>query len=53
MSKQSRVGLKLVVTPDRAHWAPRPRIDGALVKALARAHRWQRMLEGGKYGSIH
>src|SRR5918994_485722 len=33
--------------------APRPaRVDGTLVKALARAHRWQGMLEGGEYGSI-
>ncbi len=27
-------------------------IDSALVKAIARAHRWQRMLESGEYGSI-
>jgi hypothetical protein len=27
-------------------------VDGTLVKALARAHRWQGMLEGGEYGSI-
>src|SRR5215207_9934752 len=33
--------------------APRPaRVDGTLVKALARAHRWQAMLEGGGHGSI-
>ena len=33
--------------------APRPaRVDGTLAKALARAHRWQGMLEGGEYGSI-
>ena len=29
-----------------------PRIDNALLKALARAHRWQRMLESGEYASI-
>ena len=28
------------------------RADPALVKALARAHRWQRMLEEGRYASI-
>ena len=33
--------------------APRPaRVDGTLVTALARAHRWQGMLEGGEYASI-
>jgi hypothetical protein len=49
-----RGGRKLVVSPDgESGWAPRPsRVDGTLVKALARAHRWQGMLEGGEYGSI-
>ena len=28
------------------------RIDNTLVKAIARAHRWQRMLESGSYASI-
>ena len=26
--------------------------DGTLVKALARAHRWQRLLESGQYGRL-
>ena len=30
----------------------RPRFDSALVKALARAHRWQRLLESGKCASV-
>jgi hypothetical protein len=30
----------------------RPRTDNALLKALARAHRWRRMIESGEYGSI-
>ena len=30
----------------------RVRADPALVKALARAFRWQRMLDEGRYGSI-
>ena len=29
-----------------------PRIDNALLKALARAHRWRRMIESGEYASI-
>ena len=37
-----RGGRKLVVTPDGAEWAPRPRVDNAMVKALARAFRWRK-----------
>jgi hypothetical protein len=47
-----RGGQKLVITPNGATGRPRPRIDSALVKAIARAHRWQRMLESGKCASI-
>jgi hypothetical protein len=48
-------GRKLVVTPaDSASGAApaRTRADPALVKALARAHRWKRLLEKGRYGSL-
>ena len=49
-----RGGRKQVVTPDGAPaWAPRPaHVDSTLVKAVARAHRWQRMLESGRYSSV-
>lgn len=49
----SRGGRKVVLTPaGGAAWAPRQtRVDNALVKAIARAHRWRRMLEGGVYAS--
>jgi hypothetical protein len=43
-----------VVVPD-GHGAvvrSRPKIDNTLVKAIARAYRWQRMLESGHYASI-
>ena len=40
------------MTPDGAEWAPRPRVDNAMVKALARAFRWQRMLDDGVCGTI-
>ena len=30
----------------------RTRADPALVKALARAYRWKRLLESGRYGSL-
>ena len=49
---QQRSGRKRVVTPDGRPFNPQPQIDNALVKALARAHRWQRMLESGEYASL-
>ena len=33
-------------------WAPRPRVDNAMVKALARALRWRRMLDTGVHGTL-
>ena len=50
-----RGGRKVVVAPpEGAAWAPpRPRVDSTLVKALARAFRWRRMLEEGRYGSLN
>jgi hypothetical protein len=45
-------GRKRVVTPDGAAWAPRPWVDNAMVKALARAFRWRKMLDDGVYGTI-
>ena len=47
-----RGGRKLVVTPDSAPWAPRPRVDNAMVKALARAFRWRKMLDDGVYATL-
>ena len=32
--------------------APRPRVDNAMVKALARAFRWRRMLDEGVHATI-
>ena len=49
---RKRGGRKLVVTPDGAPWAPRPRVDNAIVKALARAFRWRRMLDEGMHATI-
>jgi hypothetical protein len=42
---RKRGGRKRMVTPDGAEWAPRPRVDNAMVKALARAFRWRKMLD--------
>src|SRR4051794_18424878 len=50
---RARPGRKTTVTPDgQAHAPTRVRSDPALVKALARAFRWQRLLDEGRYGSI-
>jgi hypothetical protein len=52
---QHRPGRKTVVTPagDQVPAAAvTSRADPAIVKALARAHRWQRMLDDGRYSSI-
>jgi hypothetical protein len=49
---RKRGGRKRVVTPDGAEWAPRPRVDNAMVKALARAFRWRKMLDVGEYSTI-
>ena len=52
-----RGGRKLVIAPqgsDSEPWAPpRPRVDSTMVKAIARAHRWKGMLEGGEFATIH
>ena len=48
-----RPGRKTVVVP--TCYSPaveQTRADPALLKALARAFRWQRMLDEGRYGSI-
>jgi hypothetical protein len=48
-----RPGRKTVVTPMADGMAPvTTRADPALVKALARAFRYQRMLDQGRYASI-
>ena len=53
ISIRRRGGPKLVVAPDGAPWSPpRARVDNTLIKALARAHRWKKMLDDGRYGSV-
>lgn len=48
-----RGGRKVILSPaGQAMSAAQPRIDNTVVKALARAFRWQRMLEGGDYATI-
>ena len=54
MRFQRRGGRKRIVAPDGSAIVPtsKPQPDGTLVKALARAWRWQRMLDEGVYGSV-
>ena len=50
---RKRGGRRLLVAPDGAPWSSlRARIDNTLVKALARAHRWKKMLDEDRYGSV-
>jgi hypothetical protein len=57
MTIRRRGGRKQIIGPDGAPIrasgdAAATRGNPALVKALARAFRWRRMLEDGRYGSI-
>jgi hypothetical protein len=54
MRFQRRGARKRIVAPDGSEIAPttKPQPDSALVKALARAWRWQRGLENGEYGTL-
>jgi hypothetical protein len=54
MRFQRRGGRKRIVAPDGSAIVPssKPQPDGTLVKALARAWRWQRMLDDGVYASV-
>ena len=49
-----RGGRKIVVAPQGEYpqAIQRPRIDSTLVKAIARAHRWQRLIEEGAYSTL-
>jgi hypothetical protein len=54
MTWKRRGGRKVIIAPDGGDaWAPAkpPRPDETLIRALARAHRWNRMLEAGRYRS--
>jgi hypothetical protein len=54
MTWKRRGGQKVIIAPDGSDaWAPaKARPDETLIRALARAHRWNWMLEQGKYGSV-
>ena len=50
MTWKRRGGQKVIIAPDGGNaWAPTTaRPDETLIRALARAHRWKRMLEQGR-----
>ena len=57
MSFKRRRGRKRIVAPDGtelepASSPPTGEIHSALVKAIARAYRWQRMLESGDFATL-
>ena len=54
MQFHRRGGRKRIVAPDGTAIVPtsKPQPDGTLIKALARAWRWQRMLDDGVYASV-
>jgi hypothetical protein len=54
MRFQRRGGRKRIIAPDGSEVAPgsKPQPDGTLVKALARAWRWQRLLDEGIYTTV-
>jgi hypothetical protein len=54
MRFQRRGGRKRIVAPDGSPIMPssKPQPDGTLLKATARAWRWQRMLDDGVYASV-
>ena len=51
-----RGGRKLIIAPagaPEASWAPAPAsTDATLIKALARAHRWKKLLDTKRYATI-
>ena len=53
---KKRGGRKLVLTPDGEAVPAQPSCpplpDNTLVKALARAHRWRKLLEEGHYATV-
>ena len=53
MQWKRRGSRKVIIAPDGGDaWAlAKPRPDETLIRAVARAHRWRRLLEQGKYRS--
>lgn len=53
LSLRKRGGRKQIVAPEGARWGqPRQRVDNTMVKAIARAFRWRKLMETGAYGTV-
>jgi hypothetical protein len=53
LTLRRRGGRKLVIAPEGGTWAPpRRRVDNAMVKAIARAFRWRKLMEAGTYATV-
>jgi hypothetical protein len=51
--RKQRGGRKLMIAPSSTTSRGAAAADTTLVKALARAFRWRRMIEAGRYGTIN
>lgn len=50
---KKRGGRKLVVAPEGGRWQPpHAQIDNTMIKAIARAYRWNRLLESREFASV-
>ncbi len=49
---RKRGGLKQILAPDGTDYIPARKPDGALIKAIARAFRWRKMLETGAHTTL-
>ncbi len=54
MTFKLRGGRKVIVLPDGTQGSPAPMatIDNTMIKAIARAFRWQKLLENETYGCL-
>ena len=54
MTFAKRGGRKLLISPDGVSTvaSSQPRVDNTMVKALARAFRWRKLLETGAYATV-
>lgn len=50
---KNRGARKVVVSPDgQQTWAPRPRVDNALLRAVVQAFHWKNQLEAGRFATV-